>query len=90
MYSEHTLELNSATSLAPRPVHFNDFPENCGFLHVAGVDDRAVVAVGEILLNPIEPEFQLVGEAVFPWGYRLLVRSSSVAGLLATSQSISF
>ena len=64
-------ELNSATSLAPRSIHFSDFPEDCEFLDSAGVSEGVAFAVCETLLNPIEPEFQVVGEAVFPCGYRL-------------------
>ena len=88
MYGEHTFELQSATSLAPRSVHFNDFREDCEFLQVAGVDEGVLFAVGEIFPNSIESEFQAVGEAIFFCEYRLLVWSSTVLGLLATNQSI--
>ena len=43
MYGEHTFELNSATSLAPRSVHFNDFPQDCEVLHVVGVDEGVLL-----------------------------------------------
>ena len=39
-------------------------------MQLAGIDEG--VAVGESLFNPIKAEFQIVGEAVFPWGERLL------------------
>ena len=64
------------------------FPEDFELLHVAGISEG--VAVGEILFNPVEAEFQIVRQAGFPWRYRLLVRSSIVTGQFATNQSTSF